>query len=132
MSRQLWRPATDSDGVSYESICIFANALTQWREEYFNLVGVPSNFEGTWDFVSAVSSCASDATYHVMWIILFNALDDFGVKESGPQASLQDQEKIDIAKRRVADEALHGALRIAGLAGVLTSNGYLVRDSDDF
>lgn len=61
-----------------------------------------------------------------MWIILFNALDDFGVKESGPQASLQDQAKIDSAKRKVADEALHGALRIAGLAGVLTSNGYLV------
>lgn len=61
-----------------------------------------------------------------MWIILFNALDDFGVKESGPQASLHDQTKIDNAKRKVADEALHGALRIAGLAGVLTSNGYLV------
>lgn len=30
--------------------------------------------------------------------------------------------------RKVADEALHGALRIAGLAGVLTSNGYLRLD----
>lgn len=62
-----------------------------------------------------------------MWIILFNALDDFGVKElHNGVASLQDQAEIDGAKRKVADEALHGALRIAGLAGVLTSNGYLV------
>lgn len=62
-----------------------------------------------------------------MWIILFNAVDDFGVKElQTGTASLQDQAKIDGAKRKVADEALHGALRIAGLAGVLTSNGYLV------
>jgi len=32
-------------------------------------------------------------------------------------------------KRRVADEAVHSALRIAGLAGVLTTNGYLRLDS---
>ncbi|KAF8964208.1 hypothetical protein BDZ97DRAFT_1919159 [Flammula alnicola] len=129
MSRQLWRPATDSDGVSFDSLCTFANALTEWRDEFLNLVGVPSNFEGEWDFVSAVSSCASDATYHVMWIILFNAIDDFGVKEQNTGINLShNQPEIDAAKRKVADEALHGALRIAGLAGVLTSNGYLRLD----
>lgn len=76
----------------------------------------------------AVSSCASDATYHVMWIILFNALDDFGVKELNMGVNVHNQAEIDVAKRKVADEALHGALRIAGLAGVLTSNGYLVSE----
>ncbi|KJA24069.1 hypothetical protein HYPSUDRAFT_136753 [Hypholoma sublateritium FD-334 SS-4] len=128
MSRQLWRPATDSDGISFDNLCNFANALTEWRDEFLNLVGVPSNFEGEWDFVSAVSSCASDATYHVMWIILFNALDDFGVKELNMGVNVHNQAEIDVAKRKVADEALHGALRIAGLAGVLTSNGYLRLD----
>ncbi|KAF8194249.1 hypothetical protein BJ912DRAFT_1021497 [Pholiota molesta] len=128
MSRQLWRPATDSDGISFDNLCTFANALTEWRDEFLNLVGVPSNFEGEWDFVSAVSSCASDATYHVMWIILFNALDDFGVKEQNAGISIHNMAEIDAAKRKVADEALHGALRIAGLAGVLTSNGYLRLD----
>ncbi|KAF9565678.1 hypothetical protein CPC08DRAFT_153221 [Agrocybe pediades] len=130
MSRQLWRPATDSDGIPYEHMCAFASALTEWRDEYLNVVGVPSNFEGEWDFVSAVSSCASDATYHVMWIILFNALDDFGIKElnAGMNPSSYGYAEIDAAMRKVADEALHGALRIAGLAGVLTSNGYLRLD----
>ena len=52
MSRQLWRPATDSDGISFDNLCNFANALTEWRDEFLNLVGVPSNFEGEWDFVS--------------------------------------------------------------------------------
>lgn len=61
--------------------------------------------------IQAVSSCASDATYHVMWIILFNALDDYGVKETNGAT----HEQIDAAKRKIADEALHGALRIAGL-----------------
>ena len=62
-----------------------------------------------------------------MWIILFSALDDFGVKELNSGTAHPDTlAEIDAVKRKVADEALHGALRIAGLAGVLTSNGYLV------
>ena len=78
-------------------------------------------------FLQAVSSCSSDATYHVMWIILFNALDDFGVKELNTGIGMPHNHlEIDAVMRKVADEALHGALRISGLAGVLTSNGYLV------
>ncbi|KAJ7044007.1 hypothetical protein C8F04DRAFT_1071288 [Mycena alexandri] len=135
MSRNLWRPVTDSDGVSFDVLYMLTTALSAWRDEYLTVVGVPSNFEGEWDFVSAVSSCASDATYHVMWVVLFNALDDFGIKEinevtrmNQPLSMVQNYQQIDLVKRKVADEALHGALRIAGLAGVLTSNGYLRLD----
>lgn len=98
----------------------------------------------------AVSSCASDATYHVMWIIFFIALDDYGVKElnevtrmGSPITTVANFNEIDTLVRKIAHEALNGALRIAGLvraltyafgfglitlaqAGVLTSNGYLV------
>jgi len=70
-----------------------------------------------------------------MHIILFNALDDFGVREinevvrmGNPGNSVSNYSQIEALKRKVADEALHGALRIAGLAGVLTSNGYLRLD----
>ena len=52
MSRQLWRPATDSDGISFGNLQTFVNALVDWREQYLSSVGVPSNFEGEWDFVS--------------------------------------------------------------------------------
>ncbi|KAJ6512179.1 hypothetical protein C8R47DRAFT_1314218 [Mycena vitilis] len=135
MSRNLWRPVTDSDGVSFDVLYMLTTALSAWRDEYLTVVGVPSNFEGEWDFVSAVSSCASDATYHVMWVVLFSALDDFGIKEinevtrmNQPLSMVQNYSQIDLVKRKVADEALHGALRIAGLAGVLTSNGYLRLD----
>ncbi|KAL0960646.1 hypothetical protein HGRIS_005674 [Hohenbuehelia grisea] len=136
MSRQLWRPATEADGVSLDVLTSCITALVEWRESYLSMVGVPSNFEGEWDFVSAVSSCASDATYHVMWIILFSALDDFGIREvnevvrigSVPSQHLANYSQIESAKRKVMEEALHGALRIAGLAGVLTSNGYLRLD----
>jgi len=52
MSKQLWRPVTESDGVRYESVCVFVQELLSWKEDFLNLVGVPSNFEGEWDFVS--------------------------------------------------------------------------------
>ncbi|KAF7299190.1 hypothetical protein MIND_00867700 [Mycena indigotica] len=135
MSRHLWRPSTDSDGIPFDVLYGLTSQLSSWRDEFLTLVGVPSNFEGEWDFVSAVSSCASDATYHVMWVVLFSALDDFGVKEvnevirmNQPISMVPNYSQIDLVMRKVADEALHGALRIAGLAGVLTSNGYLRLD----
>nr|VWO94904.1 Zn(2)-C6 fungal-type domain-containing protein [Ganoderma boninense] len=134
MSRQLWRPATESDGIPLDVLNGFMSMLSDWREEHLQHVGVPSNFEAEWDFVSAVTACASDATYHIMWIILQNALEDFGIREvtdvtrTGTSETLLPQHaQIEEKKRKVSNEALHGALRIAGLAGVLASNGYLVR-----
>jgi len=72
--------------------------------------------------ICTVFAGASDATYHIMWIILFNALDDFGIKElnargcSPLNGSSTAPREIEVVKKKVLDEALHGALRIAGLA----------------
>ncbi|KAI0373751.1 hypothetical protein BV20DRAFT_962326 [Pilatotrama ljubarskyi] len=135
MSRQLWRPATESDGIPIEVLANFMTLLNEWRDEHLQHVGVPTNFEAEWDFVSAVTACASDATYHIMWIILFNALDDFGIREVNdvtragtPETMLPQHAQIEERKRKVMTEALHGATRIAGLAGVLATNGYLRLD----
>lgn len=128
MSRQLWKPATDSGGIPVESLSTFTTALLEWRDNYLKKVGVPNNFRGDWDFVSAVSSCASDATYHVMWIILFNATDDFGVKEIKDHSAGHKIARIEEVQQKIMDEALQGALRIAGLAAVLTEHGYLKLD----
>ena len=68
-----------------------------------------------------------------MWIILFNAMDDFGIKELNSSISHSTNHmdiQIETTKRKIAEEALHGALRIAGLASVLTSNGYLVSPTE--
>lgn len=50
-----------------------------------------------------------------MWIILFNALDDYGIKELNAAVPPPNLSEVETARRKVADEALHGALRIAGL-----------------
>ncbi|KZT09351.1 uncharacterized protein LAESUDRAFT_756976 [Laetiporus sulphureus 93-53] len=140
MSRQLWRPATESDGIPVDVFKHFIEALTGWREQYLSMIGVPTNaLPSNWDFVSAVTSCASDATYHIMWIILFNAADDFGIKEirdvqeamraGSPGQYLPNTDVIEEYKQKVMDMALQSASRIAGLAGILAQNGYLKLDS---
>ena len=156
MSKQLWRPSTESDGIPFDVLCGVVSSLNEWRDEHLPRVGVPSDFESEWDFVSAVSACesshcelifskkkaylltrylwqgASDATYHVMWVILFNAVDDFGVREVNEQVRMgtgmqgmsgsslgQQLEQIETVKHKLLEEALHGALRIAGLVRIL-------------
>ena len=57
MSRQLWRPATESDGIPLDVLTGFMNMLTEWSKDHLQHVGVPSNFEAEWDFVSAVTAC---------------------------------------------------------------------------
>jgi hypothetical protein len=138
MSKNLWIPTIDSDGVPVEVLRGIMQQLNEWRAQFLPHVGVPTDFSAEWDFVSAVSACASDATFHIMWIILFNALDDHGIRESlgSPHSSNASpglahsgsQQQIKELKAKVLEEALHGALRIAGLAGVLTKNGYLRLD----
>jgi hypothetical protein len=126
MSKNLWIPTTDSDGVPVEFLRGLSHQLNDWRAQYLPRVGVPTDFAAEWDFVSAVSACASDATFHIMWIILFTALDDRGIRESlgsplgtGTTTALAAgsdlQQQIEELKSKVLDEALHGALRIAGL-----------------
>ena len=57
-----------------------------------------------------------------MWFILFNALDDFGIRElndvvraGSPDSEHPNYSGIESIKKKISEDALHGALRIAGL-----------------
>ncbi|KAL1713034.1 hypothetical protein EV715DRAFT_212549 [Schizophyllum commune] len=123
MSRRLWTPAVEAGGIPHATLRLLTQALAGWRAAHLAAVGVPRDFGRGWGFVEAVSTCASDATFHVMWVILFGALDEFGVKVNPAAAAEKDE-----VCATIAEQALHGALRIAGLAAVLTQNGYLRLD----
>ena len=82
MSRRLWTPAVEAGGIPHATLRLLTQALAGWRAAHLAAVGVPRDFGRGWGFVEAVSTCASDATFHVMWVILFGALDEFGVKVS--------------------------------------------------
>jgi len=43
MSRKLWRPATDSDGIPLETLSSFYQALRDWRAEFLEQVTVHMN-----------------------------------------------------------------------------------------
>lgn len=60
-----------------------------------------------------------------MWIVIFNALDDFGIREvndmvrtGSPGNEHPNYGQIESIMKKVSDDALHGALRIAGLVSV--------------
>lgn len=63
-----------------------------------------------------------------MWVIVFNAVDDFGIRELNEAARLNALSSVpnahlfDTAKTKLLDEALHGALRIAGLVSSTRSS----------
>ncbi|KIO24240.1 hypothetical protein M407DRAFT_26355 [Tulasnella calospora MUT 4182] len=131
MCRILWIPTTESDGIPYDRLMSLVAMYSSWRDEHLDRVGVPSNFEADWDFVAAVTACSSDATFHLMWIILSQALEEFGIKELNVLRSADPTTEVpefEALKQNINEEATHGALRIAGLAGVLTNNGYLRLD----
>ncbi|KAJ1309737.1 hypothetical protein OPQ81_006502 [Rhizoctonia solani] len=129
MSRMLWTPVVAEEGIPAKVIQDLMARLNRWRDVYLNTVGVPSNFEADWNFVAAVSACSSDATFHVMYIILHQAVEDFGIRDlqrgSDPSGINSDVESLQAS---LAGEAVHSALRIAALTGVLTTNGYLRLD----
>jgi hypothetical protein len=125
MSRQLWRPSIEADGITFQSLLQLVRPLHQWRDDFLVHVGVPSNFQADWDFVAAVSACTSDAQYHVMWVILHNAVEEFGIREindahsQDPTSTITpDILQIEELKSSIAKEAIHGAVRIAGLVSV--------------
>ncbi|PVG00244.1 hypothetical protein CPB86DRAFT_701823 [Serendipita vermifera] len=126
LARQLSKPGVSSQGIPFDVIKHAMASLTSWKEDWLHIVGVPNNFQADWDFVAAVSACTCDAQYHVMWVILHSAVEEFGLREVKAGAVSMDLYRD--LDRQIFDEALLGALRIAGLTSVLTSNGYLRLD----
>ncbi|KAL4081081.1 hypothetical protein J3A83DRAFT_4204554 [Scleroderma citrinum] len=118
IARQLWRPQTDAEGIPLESAIHYTTELIEWRDAHLHKVGVPANLAADWDFVSAVSACASDAQYHVMWISLFNALDEYGIRDDSHSSN--DKDKVTSVKQKVFEEALHASLRVSALVSHLT------------
>ena len=62
-----------------------------------------------------------------MWIVIFNALDDFGIRElndvvraGSPDSEHPNYSNIEVIKKKISEDALHGALRIAGLVRLPT------------
>jgi hypothetical protein len=155
MAERFWIPATERDGIPYGVVEYTVNMLMRWRDEHLGTVGATNDLQNHADYVAAVGACectfslsrfgldmliveslgASDCSYNVLWIILSQAMEDFGIKEvnemtrsSAPARVLPNGEgsgtplgipahlapMVEL-ERAVANEAFKSATRIAGL-----------------
>lgn len=140
ISKLFWKPLIELDGIPLDTLQTVMDLLYDWKGSFLQHVGASAGPKG--DFIGAISACwsipppshfipnrltfrpgATDATYHVMWVIVFDAVDDFGIKEvndiirnhNPDLGQPQIPSHMDEVKVRVFDEALRGASRIAGL-----------------
>lgn len=150
------KPTILANGIPTREINRLQDMLQDWEEKYLQFVGVPEHFKAEWDFITAVSACeltvpssppllrdtnrdigTIDAQYHIMWVILQQAVDEFKILEAkhltddqghrrryGPEDSPIIAAAAEL-ERSVEVKATTGALRIANLVGVLTNNNYL-------
>ena len=165
MAERFWIPATERDGIPYDVVENTVNMLMRWRDDHLATVGAMNDLQSHTDYVAAVGACkwifflhcssdvlivnglgASDCSYNVLWVILSQAMEDFGIKEVNeimrdPSASarvlpngdgtgaLSSTTPVGLPphlspmvqlERAVANEALKSATRIAGLVRLVT------------
>ncbi|KAH7101631.1 hypothetical protein BKA62DRAFT_618416 [Auriculariales sp. MPI-PUGE-AT-0066] len=150
MSRVLWIPSTEAEGLPFDRLRFIMQSLDEWRDQHLARVGMPNFASSDWGFLEAVNMSSHDALYHTLWIVLFNAIEDFSIKElrdagltvsmtsDAPVAAeipghsiMLDQiliSQIEEARGKLQSEAGMGALRIAELVSVLAQQNYLRLD----
>lgn len=144
----LFTPRSMTEGVSARKLEKLVSMAFSWRDKHLALVGAPSpTWPSHWNFADAVTACSSDMNYHIIWILMWEAIDEFGIAElkaadssayslaslrhgGGPVANSTadmelDQSKIRGLSARIYEEALNGSIRSANLSQVLCDNGYL-------
>ncbi|KAJ9110430.1 hypothetical protein QFC19_001555 [Naganishia cerealis] len=117
-ARGLYLPKCERLGVPMSTIKLIVDSLQSWRTEFLAKVGVPTVWPESWDFVAAVTACSSDLTYHALWVVLAQTLDESGIYELrqiergdafGSTIELH-QTRVDAEaiRQKINDEALHG------------------------
>lgn len=126
----LWIPRVRNSGIATHTLRDFVHSNSQWRDKYIAKLGVPLDWPQEWDFLAAISSCSTEAYYHSLWMIVHQAIEDYGLEDEKKDrgAGVGDYVELDSLRRRIMEESEHSALRVASLISVLTENGYLRLD----
>ncbi|PWN41208.1 hypothetical protein IE81DRAFT_315545, partial [Ceraceosorus guamensis] len=141
----LWTPRVAKEGVSVLRLKGLIGHAERWRSRHLGAVGAPSpSWPAYWSFATAVTAAASDVNYHIVWIFMFQAIEEFGISELRKAEQHQEDGKFkrpllprrkendtpeiveaQALKARIYDEALNAATRTAAVTQVLQENGYL-------
>ncbi|UZJ57322.1 hypothetical protein CBS101457_006642 [Exobasidium rhododendri] len=78
----LWTPYSATIGISAKKLERLASMAFSWRENHLASVGAPSPiWPSHWNFADAVTACSSDLNYHIVWILMWEAIEEFGIAE---------------------------------------------------
>lgn len=149
----LWTPRAYKDGVSARKLEKLVSLAYRWRSNHLALVGAPDpDWPSHWKFADAVTACASDINYQIIWVLMWQAIDEYGIAElkatslaqynqvtlrhgtsTGVPAMMAemelDQSKVNGLRRAIYNEALKGALRCADLSRMLCDFDYLQNEA---
>lgn len=86
----LWRPRAQSEGISAKKLDKLMRLANHWRNKHLAVVGAPSpSWPSHWNFADAVTACSSDFNYYIVWILMWEAIDEYGVYELKQRASME-------------------------------------------
>lgn len=149
----LWTPCAYEEGISARKLEKLVSAAYRWRSSHLALVGAPdTDWPSQWKFADAVTACSSDLNYHVVWLLMWQAIDEYGIAElkannlaqynaactrhgtsSGLPVTMAemelDQSKVNGMRNAIYEEALKAALRSANLAKMLHDFDYLQNEA---
>ncbi|PWN37300.1 uncharacterized protein FA14DRAFT_107151, partial [Meira miltonrushii] len=149
----LWTPCAYEEGISARKLEKLVSAAYRWRSSHLALVGAPDqDWPSQWKFADAVTACSSDLNYHVVWLLMWQAIDEYGIAElkannlaqynaactrhgtsSGLPVTMAemelDQSKVNGMRNAIYEEALKAALRSANLAKMLHDFDYLQNEA---
>lgn len=149
----LWTPLAKRQGISARKLERLVSMAYRWRSTHLPNVGAPDpDWPSHWKFADAVTACSSDINYQIIWVLIWQAVDEFGIAElkvndlsSFASVSLQhgesigipttvaemelEQSKIGGLRKSIYDEALKASLRCADLSGMLCDFDYLQHEA---
>ncbi|KAK8869613.1 hypothetical protein IAR55_000180 [Kwoniella newhampshirensis] len=128
LCKSLWIPQTSETGIPLSTLRDFIHQASQLRGDFVSRLGVPSKWPEEWDFIQAMTACATDSFWHCLWLVVDRAIVEFGVKEEKSGVGGGWMLEVDNVKRRIREESEHAALRITALVAVLTEAGYMRLD----
>lgn len=96
---------------------------------YLGKLGMPASFPLSFadqDFSATMKAATADILFHGMWLVAERAVHDFGIQDTDDRHMFAFE--MQQMKERLAQEAVHSAMRITMLAALAAEQGLLRLD----
>jgi hypothetical protein len=120
-------------GIPLPRLRDFVHDHSSWRDMYLGKLGMPASFPMSFsdpeqDFGATMKAATTDILFHGMWLVAERAVHDFGIQDTDERAGHMFAFEVQQMKDRLAQEAVHSAMRITMLAALAIERGLLRLD----